>query len=70
MIEYDCHNLYWRKVAYNEVFGMMAELHPQVDLAFAKEEFLLVDSSTTTNDTESSNDGEGQAQPWYDKVAT
>lgn len=26
--EYDDLNLYSRKVAYNEVFGMMAKLHP------------------------------------------
>lgn len=69
-VEYDVLNLYWRKVAYNEVFRMMPELHPRVDLASVKEEFLPAESSTPTDDAESSNDGKGQAQPWQDKVAT
>lgn len=70
MVEYDILNSYWRKVAYNEVFGMMAELHPKVDLAFVKEDFLLAKLSTHTDDAENSNDVEGQVQSCRDKVAT
>lgn len=38
MTKYDDLSLYWRKVAYNEVFGRMAELHLQVDLTSVKED--------------------------------
>lgn len=42
---------------YNEVFGILAELYPQVDLASIREEFLLAEPSIPTNEGKDSGDG-------------
>ncbi|CAA2965035.1 Hypothetical predicted protein [Olea europaea subsp. europaea] len=52
--EYDDLDLYWRKVAYNEVFGRIVELYPQVDLTSVKEKIFPTEPSTLVDDVESS----------------
>lgn len=56
-IEYNCLDLYWDRVAYNDVFGRLAELHPQVDLASIREEFFLVEPSTPADEGGDSKKG-------------
>lgn len=49
-VEYDALGMFWRGVPYNEVFKRLAKLHPQLDLASTKEEFIPPEPSTPANE--------------------
>ncbi|CAA3014872.1 S-norcoclaurine synthase [Olea europaea subsp. europaea] len=46
--EYDGLGMYWRGVAYNEVFKRLTELHPELD--FVRNEFIPVEPSTPADE--------------------
>ncbi|CAA2987561.1 Hypothetical predicted protein [Olea europaea subsp. europaea] len=48
--KYDSLALYWKGVAYNEVFKKLVELYLQLDLTSIKEEFILAEPSTPLMD--------------------
>ncbi|CAA3021786.1 Hypothetical predicted protein [Olea europaea subsp. europaea] len=48
--EYDSLGMYWRVVAYNEVFKRLAELYLKLDLTSVKDEFILTEPSTPANE--------------------
>ncbi|CAA3012322.1 Hypothetical predicted protein [Olea europaea subsp. europaea] len=52
--KYDGLGLYWREVVYDEVFKRLIELHPQLDLATVKKEFILAKLSISAEEGKAS----------------
>lgn len=56
--EYDGFGLCWRGIACNEILKWLAKLHPQMDLAPLKEEFIVTEPSSPVEENKKLNEAQ------------